>query len=82
MQGFENTPKQTNVDPIRKMFKKLTKISCHPVGLESGKCVCILKPCGFHPRENRSLNRILESNEMTEINERANYHLPAGKTTV
>lgn len=67
---------------MTKMFKKLIKISYHPVGLESGKCVCMLKPCGFRPRENRSLNCILESVKMAVINKRANYYQPAEKNMV
>lgn len=61
------------------MFKKLIKISYHPVGLESGECLSVLKPCGCHPRQSRSLNHTLESVKLAEINRNANYHPPAGK---
>lgn len=61
------------------MFKKLINSNYHPVGLESGECVSILKPCGYHPRQSRSLNHTLESVKLPEINKKANYHPPAGK---
>jgi len=61
------------------MFKKLIKIRYHPVGLESGNCLSILKPCGCHPRQSRSLNQTLESVKLAEINNKANYQPPAGK---
>lgn len=60
------------------MFKYLIKISYRPAGLESGKYVSILKPCGCHPRQSRSLNHTLESVKLAEINKKANYHPPAG----
>lgn len=68
-----------NTDLIRKMFKKLIKISYHPVGLGSSKSLSILKPCGCHPRQSRSLNHTLESVKLAEVNRKANYHPPAGK---
>lgn len=61
------------------MFKKLIKINYHRVGLESGKCLTILKPCGCHPRQSRSQNHTLESVKLAEINKKANYAPPAAK---